>query len=153
VSKSLNPKDTVAAGKVPFHLWPDIATALGSLALLDGALKYGRMNWRTEPGPYASTNVDAVRRHLAAWMEGEEADPDSGLPHLAHALACLALLADAQAAGTLQDDRHITTGRYRAAIDQLTRFVEPLRERHKDKSPKHYTIGDTLPHNPLDDLR
>ena len=30
---------------------------------------------------------EALLRHIFAWAEGEEVDPESGLPHLAHA-AC-----------------------------------------------------------------
>ena len=45
-TKDTNPKDAIGSGKVPMHLWPSTATAVGSIALLNGALKYGRSNWR-----------------------------------------------------------------------------------------------------------
>ena len=44
--KPVNPKDGIGNTKLPLHLWPFSATAHGSLALLDGMLKYGRLNWR-----------------------------------------------------------------------------------------------------------
>jgi hypothetical protein len=44
--KAVNPKDGIGNTKLPLHLWPFSATAQGSLALLDGMLKYGRLNWR-----------------------------------------------------------------------------------------------------------
>lgn len=89
----------------------------------------------------ASIYYDACRRHLGAWFEGEERDPDSGLPHLAHALACLAILVDARAAGKLVDDRMFPGG-YRVMADALTVHVERLRTKHADKTPKHWTIID-----------
>ncbi|KKL55932.1 hypothetical protein LCGC14_2250470 [marine sediment metagenome] len=88
-TKPTNPKDALGSNKVPLHLWPQTATILGAMGLLDGALKYGRSNWRAV-GIRASIYYDAVDRHMSAWFEGEDNDPDSGLPHLAHALAGLA---------------------------------------------------------------
>lgn len=135
-----NPKDLIGCDKLPLHLWPETATALGCLGLLDGALKYGRSNFRAV-GVRASIYYDAARRHLNAWFEGEDNDPDSGLPHLAHALATIAIVVDAQAAGKLNDDR-MTPGGYRRLVDELTPHVARLNARHADKSPKHYTLAD-----------
>jgi hypothetical protein len=145
-SKPSNPKDLIGSDKLPMHLWPETATALGALALLDGALKYGRGNFRAV-GVRASIYVDAARRHLTAWFEGEDADPDSGLPHLGHALACLAILVDAEAAGKLNDDRQVGGG-YRPLVDALSPHVARLKALHAEKNPKHYTIVDSEPHNP-----
>jgi len=139
-SKPSNPKDMVGSDKLPLHLWPATATALGCLGLLDGMLKYGRGNWR-EIGVKASIYYDAFGRHTKAWFEGEDTDPDSGLPHLAHALACLAILIDAQASGKMNDDRAYPGG-YRKFVDELTPHVARLKAKHKDKSPKHFTIND-----------
>lgn len=134
-----NPKDIVGGTKLPLHLWPMTATAMGSIALLNGALKYGRGNWR-EVGIRASIYVDACQRHLAAWFDGEECD-EEGVPHLSSALACLAILVDAEAAGKLRDDRNYPGG-YRETVAALTPLVAQLRARHADKSPHHYTIDD-----------
>jgi hypothetical protein len=137
----MNPKDTIGSGKLPLHLWPATATALGSLGLLDGMLKYGRSNYRAI-GIRASIYVDATKRHLDAWFEGEDLDPDSGLPHFAHALACLAILVDAQAAGKLHDDRMFPLD-YRDYVRGLTPHVARLKALHATKDPRHYTIADT----------
>lgn len=139
--KPTNPKDAIGSDKLPLHLWPETATALGCLGLLDGALKYGRSNFRAI-GVRASIYVDAAKRHINAWNEGEDNDPDSGLPHMAHALACLAIIVDATAAGKLTDDR-MYPGGYRALIDKLTPNVRRLKGLHAGKSPKHYTKGTT----------
>lgn len=140
--KDTNPKDAIGSQKLPLHLWPATATAMGCLGLLDGALKYGRANWRVS-GVRASIYFDAASRHLNAWFEGEAADPDSGLPHLAHALACLAILVDADAAGVLVDDRQVPGG-YRSLIDALTQHVPRLQDVHADRAPKHFTIADQV---------
>lgn len=140
-AKPTNPKDLVGSNKVPMHLWPTTATTLGAMALLDGALKYGRSNYRAI-GIRASIYYDAALRHLQLWFEGEELDPDSGLPHLAHALACLAVIVDAQAAGKLNDDRMVAGG-LRELLDELTPQVAALKARHAGKTPKHYTIRDS----------
>lgn len=140
--KDTNPKDAIGCQKLPLHLWPSTATAMGCLGLLDGALKYGRANWRAS-GVRASIYFDAASRHLNAWFEGEEQDPDSGLPHLAHALACLAIVVDAEAAGLLVDDRQVQGG-YRSLISKLTPLVPELQEVHADRAPKHFTIADQV---------
>lgn len=141
VVDALNPKDAIGSDKLPLHLWPLTATALGSIALLNGALKYGRANWRASP-VRASIYVDACQRHLAAWFEGEE-DDEEGVPHLGSALACLAILADAGAAGTLHDDRQFPGG-YRELADSLTPLVGLLRARHAAaEPPRHWSIGDS----------
>ncbi len=130
----------VGSGKLPLHLWPETATALGSLGLLDGMLKYGRSNWRVA-GVRTSIYIDASKRHLNAYFEGEDNDPDSGLPHLSHALATIAILVDAAAAGKLNDDRMVAGG-YRTHMDALTPHVDRLKAKHADKAPQHYTIAD-----------
>lgn len=138
--KPTNPKDLIGSNKLPLHLWPTTATAAGCMAFLEGALKYGRSNWRVV-GVRATVYYDALQRHMAAWLEGEDVDPESGLPHLAKALACIAILVDAEAAGKLNDDRPYPGGAYDQAA-RLTPEVEKLKARHADKNPTHYTIAD-----------
>ena len=48
-----------------------------------GASKYAAHNWRR--GYEWSKSYDALIRHLTAFWDGETNDPESGLPHLAHA--------------------------------------------------------------------
>ena len=141
--KPTNPKDIIGSAKLPLHLWPESATVLGTLGLLEGALKYGRGNWR-EAGVRASIYKDALERHVSAWFEGEEKDPDSGLPHLAHALACLAIIVDAQMCGKLVDDRQYNGEGYRKFVDRYTPEVERLQKKYFDRAPKHYTIEDEV---------
>lgn len=138
-TNEMNPKDRVGSDKLPLHLWPTTASAMGCVALLNGALKYGRSNWRAI-GVRSSIYYDACSRHLAAWFEGEDAD-EEGVPHLASALACLAIVVDAQAAGKLIDDRQYPGG-HRRLIDSLTTQVARLKSLHSDRSPRDWTIHD-----------
>ncbi|ONI83986.1 hypothetical protein ALI22I_33750 [Saccharothrix sp. ALI-22-I] len=56
-----------------------------------GAAKYDQHNYLR--GYAWSLSFDACQRHLLAFWAGEELDPESGLPHLAHAAwHCLAML-------------------------------------------------------------
>ena len=141
-TKPTNPKDIIGSDKLPIHLWPQTATLMGCLALTDGALKYGRSNWRVA-GVRTSIYIDAAQRHITAYFEGEDNDPDSGIPHLGHALACLAIIIDAEAAGKLNDDRQVRGG-YRALVERLTPHVARLKECHSNKAPKHYSRSDNF---------
>lgn len=77
-------------GKPPVQLLP--VEALESVAdvLAFGARKYDANNWRN--GMKLSRCVGAAIRHCFAWLRGEDNDPESGLPHLAHA-GCMILFA------------------------------------------------------------
>lgn len=140
-SKHTNPKDAIGSDKIPLHLWPESASILGSLAFLDGALKYGRSNYRAI-GVRSSIYYDACRRHITRWFEGEDIDKDSGLPHLSHALACLAIIVDAQACGKLNDDRMFPGGTIKM-LEEMTPHVKRLKELYKERNPHHYTKKDS----------
>ena len=68
------------------------------------AKAYGRWNWRSAPVE-AETYVAAIEQHLLRWRSGEEIDDQTGVSHLVSAAAGLAILRDAQDAGTLIDNR------------------------------------------------
>lgn len=51
-----------------------------------GAQKYGDNNWQNLE-QFEDRYYAALMRHLVAWRKGEESDPESGLPHLAHVMA------------------------------------------------------------------
>jgi dATP/dGTP diphosphohydrolase len=137
-----NPKDIVGSGKLPLHLVPDTGVALEALAFAEGALKYGAYNWRVAP-VRASIYVAALRRHLTKWLNGEEADAKSGVPHLASARACLAIILDAQAHGTLIDDRPPSAPELVKLIDEdAIKVLENLQELYGHNEPHHHTIGD-----------
>jgi hypothetical protein len=99
-----NPKDLVGNTKVSLTKLPAVAVAHGAMAMMDGATKYGAFNWR-DKAVVSSIYVDAAMRHLQCWFEGQEVASDSKVHHLGHAIACCAILLDAQAKGKLVDDR------------------------------------------------
>lgn len=102
-----DPKGAIGATKVPLGLIPPHAMEQTAWVHKLGADKYGPWNWR-ETGVCASTYVNAILRHLNAWRDGEDLDPESGISHLAH-IACSAnILMDAGYCGKLQDDRNTT---------------------------------------------
>lgn len=103
-TKSTNPKDRVGVRKAPISGLPAPVLMECGLVKLHGDLKYGAYNWRQE-GVRASVYYDAVWRHLTAWYEGEDFDPDSGEHHIAHAMTGLAVLRDSQMFGNCVDDR------------------------------------------------
>lgn len=139
-AKPSNPKDIVGSNKLPLSLFPATAIAEGSLGFLNGQCKYGRDNFLVI-GIRASIYVDAALRHLLAWYAGREVDPEDGVPDLGAALACIAIIVDSRAAGTMVDDRRVANG-YLQRIAELTPEVERIKELHAHRDPRHYTIAD-----------
>lgn len=117
-----NPKDLVGNKKVSISKLPPIAILHGAHAMMDGASKYGPYNWR-DNAVVSHIYVDAALRHLLAWWERQEVAEDSGVHHLGHALACCAILLDAQATGNLIDDRPKESG-YNKVIERLNAVVK-----------------------------
>jgi len=114
-----NPKTAAGARKPSLDATPPVALLELGRAMEHGRRKYSPMNWREAPVS-ASVYYNAALRHLLAWWDGECIDPESGAPHLAHVMACCAIVLDASAHGTLNDDRAQTT---RAAASKLIRAL------------------------------
>lgn len=102
---SLDPKGEAGSKKCPLHLIPPVAMEQTAWVHKHGGKKYGEFNWRKSE-VCVTTYVAAILRHLNAFRDGEDLDPESGLPHLAHIGASVNILLDAQACGTLVDDRN-----------------------------------------------
>jgi hypothetical protein len=90
-------------GKPRFDLIPPEVELELAKVFTFGAEKYSPNNYRL--GAAWGRYIAAVRRHLNAWQLGEDLDPESGLSHLAHALASLAMLQTLVLTGTGEDDR------------------------------------------------
>jgi len=129
-----NPKDLVGSTKVSLSKFPSVALIHGAHAMMDGARKYGPYNWRDKK-VQASIYVDAALRHLADWFDGEELAEDSQVHHLGHAIACCAILLDAQATDSLIDDRPIND-RTKGAVP---RVLKELQARVQAKLTAHQT--------------
>jgi hypothetical protein len=82
---------------------PEVINALG-MALSYGAKKYGDNNYLH--GMSWGRVFGACLRHLYAFWAGEDIDKESGLPHLAHALANISFLTVYQARGLGTDTRY-----------------------------------------------
>ncbi len=92
------------AGKEPVGLIPREALLAEARVLAFGAEKYAAHNWRK--GMRWSRLGDAAMRHLRAWLDGEDNDPETGLPHLAHLRCCAGFLLAYAERGAGTDDRH-----------------------------------------------
>lgn len=130
-SKALgtNPKDLLGAAKVSPTKLPAVASLHGAHAMMDGAIKYGPYNWR-DKAVIASIYVDACKRHVEAWFEGQECATDSGVHHLGHAIACLAILLDCQETGNLIDDRPVNDRNrevYSRVLDRINGAIKARR--------------------------
>lgn len=104
MTDTTNPKDKYGLAKTNMFLVPPSAEIYLATAFEDGAKKYGPYNWR-DKDVKASVYIAACKRHLAKWVDGEDTDDKSGVHHLAHAMACLAIVLDAGECDTLIDDR------------------------------------------------
>ena len=141
-AKPTNPKDIVATTKLPLHLIPMITQAYLAIGHFNGLGKYGRDNWRAS-GVLASVYVSAALRHINSWNEGEELDPDDGVPHLMGAITSLSILIDAQYTGVLNDDRKYRGAGIPAQVRALAEaHIGRLAKLHADRKPKHYSIQD-----------
>lgn len=124
----MNPKHIRAMkdGKVPMEYIVWEMLALDARVHKHGADKYGVRNWRRDR-ILASTYEGAMLRHLSAWAMGEDIDPDSGMHHLAHLRACCAVVIDADAHGTMLDNRDrlesisANTRRVRRVLPKISR--------------------------------
>lgn len=87
-----------------WDLLPWRATEQAVKVMTFGARKYAPENWRKVPEP-KWRYFAATLRHLVAWWRGEKNDPQSGLPHLAHALCCLLFLCELEQEGKLGKER------------------------------------------------
>ena len=101
----IDPKGKAGALKTPLHLIPPAASREIARVHAHGAEKYEPYNWRETP-VQSLTYVAAIMRHLDAWRDGQDLDPESGLSHLAHIGANVNIMLDAKACGMLVDNRH-----------------------------------------------
>lgn len=134
--KDTNPKDAVGTKKAPLStVSAPVLLEIGT-AMLEGARKYGRHNYRIAD-VRASVYYDATMRHLMSWFEGEDLDPDSGLSHITKALASLCVLRDAQINDGLVDDRPPSSKP--GWKDKIQENVDEIFQRYPD-SKEAFTI-------------
>jgi len=102
------------SGKPEYALIPPFGLDQVVQVLTYGAKKYAPENWRyVEDGP--RRYFDAAQRHMWAIARNEILDPETNLPHAAHAIASLLFLLER----TLDGERHLIQG--------------PVQYKHKNK--------------------
>ena len=129
-TKETNPKDAIGSKKAPMSFVPPCVLAEIGVGMLDGAIKYGGYNFR-EAGVRSSVYYDATLRHLFAWAEGEDDDPDSGLSHITKAITSLVVLRDAMIQGKATDDRPPKSA---AFYPELNAKAAAIAERYSGKT-------------------
>lgn len=100
-------------GKPPLSFISRRANEQEARVLLFGANKYARWNWAK--GMAWSRLLDAAMRHLAAYSDGEDFDPETGISHLAHVRCCVGFLLDYEVNHPEFDDRR---GHYKDPNDK-----------------------------------
>ena len=105
-TKPSNPKDAIGVLKASMSYLSAPVILEVAVGMHEGGFKYGRHNYRVI-GVRGSVYYDATMRHLMAWWEGEDLDPDSanGVHHVSKAIASLVVLRDAMIQGKFADDR------------------------------------------------
>ena len=141
-SKPTNPKDAVGISKSPLSVIPSPFLHSLGLAMLEGSLKYGRHNYR-EAGIRYSVYYDAMMRHMNAWWEGEDIDPESGLPHPVKAAACCAILFDALLQENGNDDRPPKSPP--GWMDEANRLTQELLAKYPNPKAPFREIPDSPP--------
>jgi len=114
-----NPKTKFGLTKPSMSAVPPSALIPLMEAMADGKNKYGLMNWR-DKSVSSSVYYDAALRHLMSWYDGEDVAQDSGVHHLGHAMACMAILLDAMHTNNLNDNRP-TKGRFSEVVKEHTK--------------------------------
>jgi hypothetical protein len=99
-----NPKDLVGDTKPQLHLVPPTALVRCAKVFELGAKKYGPYNWRGN-AVRRTVYLSAAMRHLAEDLDGEDVDSESLQSHVAHAMACCAIIIDSEETGNQIDDR------------------------------------------------
>lgn len=140
MEKPTNPKDAVGVRKAPMSTVSAAVLAEVGVAMLEGAAKYGRHNYRSV-GVRSSVYYDAAQRHLMAWWEGQDIDPDSGMHHITKAITTLVVLRDAMIQDMLTDDRPPPSAEFYSRLNAL---AGEIIDRHADNSPHHYTRDDVV---------
>jgi hypothetical protein len=140
--KPSNPKDILGSTRAPLSMVSAAGQVEESLAMYEGAVKYGKWNYRAI-GVRVSVYLDAALRHLMRYNNGEDRDPKTGVHHLGYARACMGIILDALNMGKLTDDRPPMSPATVALLDAAEARVKHLQQMFAGNDPTHYTIWDT----------
>jgi hypothetical protein len=137
-----NPKDALGIKKTPLRLVPPALVIWTAGVMATGRSKYGELydvsgydgaNWRDKK-VRLSVYLEAIERHTLAVEDGEWLDPEDGMPHVAPISACVAIILDAKACGSLIEDLP-PKGTAAAQMNEVTRILSE----HSDMLTKNET--------------
>lgn len=130
-----NPKQLFGDKKPRLTLLPLVAQLAQEEAQRDGMLKYGELNWRDQPVE-AMTYLDAAKRHLELFINGEARARDTKVSNLGAVMACCAIILDAEAHGTLIDNRRPSPAAC-DALHEAEKMVLHLRRAQTKRAAKY----------------
>lgn len=111
-------------GKPRMSLLDPYALSEAAKVLTFGEKKYAAHNWRK--GFRYSRLLDGVMRHINAFNDGEDLDPESGLSHLAHAMCNLMFLLKNTQTHPELDDRHNSISEADVVPEQVPEISETV---------------------------
>lgn len=113
------------AGKIRMDLVPMDAVMAEAAVYTYGAIKYDDWNWAK--GMRKGRIIAALMRHAAAYMAGQERDPESNLPHTWHMRCCTGMLVSAELRGVAVEDRQFAVEAYEKAQAIFAEMYLPTR--------------------------
>lgn len=144
-----NPKDLVGAKKAPMDLVPAAGAIMSAPAHYNGMEKYGAFNWRLNP-VQLMTYLAAIRRHLDAFVDGQDLAEDTGIHHLSHMMAGMNIIADAMGLGNLIDNRP-PKGPAAKMLAEQDRSTKPLPVVSTENDPPRFLCGHAFGEEPSPD--
>lgn len=114
-----------------------------------GTKKYADRNW--EMGYDWGKSYSAAMRHLLAFWNGEDNDPESGLPHLAHVMWHMAVLMEFQRNGLGTDTRSKLSANLESELlnaDEIASAKSPDLIQKKKLQQDSWGEGQTSHHHP-----
>lgn len=124
------------SGKPPMSLLDRHALEQIAMVLKFGAAKYERDNWRK--GINYTRLTDAALRHIFAFIDGEDNDPESNLSHIAHAGCCILFLLRMIKDRRDLDDRHCSMTIIEAMRKELDLAIEEINTKQLDLFEENY---------------
>ena len=109
-------------GKPPLANLPTAGLRAVARVQQYGHKKYGDFN-NFRKGMEASRQVSCILRHLYAYMDGEDLDPESGEPHLAHACCRTMFLLQNIHDECVIDDRYKTLQKSQKPVDKGAKSI------------------------------